>query len=352
MSKYTLSRKRVKEITSVLRQSLPSALIYMSELEISNRTENVEFCEISGLAFQDEKDIFFVPVDPFSDNKVINIYNIAIVCREAYRFYKKICQYILENPDFPNIDDYKKSHLRFQLTKENVLKDNLEKEKIEIVDYSFLFANIGMKSSKERIKDVIANSMNMPVINNLQPPKPKKPIKRNVPALNAKPKKAKSKEEFYSERTIKRRISDFQERSIAKGFTCNMTFENSKHLFEIKHCQLTGMELKRCKKSKHALPNSFTIDRLNRFEGYTVANTIVMCYEANQIKSDLERYNYTENLSQLIRILNETKRRVLNKYKDNSEYKFKTSKLKEPSIIIEVYKDKKKKQLENRFHIS
>lgn len=352
MEEYALSRKRVKEIISVLKQSLPSSVIYISDLEANTRIENINFCEITGLAFDGFKDMFFVPVDPFSDSRIINIYNIAVVCKDAYRFYKKIYQYILDNPDFPNVEDYKNSHLRFQLTKENVLPDYPEKQKIEILDYSFLFSNIGQKSRKERIKEAVATFPDAPVINNLQPPKPKKPIKRNVPALNAKPKKSKTTDELYSERTIRRRIKDFNDRSNAKGLMCNMTFENSKHLFAFKYCQLTGMKLERTKNSKHALPNSFTIDRLNRFEGYTVANTIVMCYEANQIKADLERYNYTENLSQLTRILDETKRRVLNKYKDNSEYKFKTSKLKEPSDIVGSYKDKKKKQLENRFHIS
>jgi len=352
VQQYALSGKRVKEIISVLRQSLPKSVIYISDLEANTRIENVNFCEITGLAFDCVKDMFFVPVDPFSESRIINVYNIAVVCKDAYSFYKKIYQYILDNPDFPNIEDYKKSHLRFQLTKENILSDYPEKERIEILDYSFLFDNIGQKSRKERIKDALAIALDSPVINNLQPLKPKNPINRNVPALNAKPKKSKTTDELYSERTIKRRIRDFNDRSNAKGLTCNMTFENSKHLFSFKYCQLTGMKLDRNKNSKHALPNSFTIDRLNRFEGYTVANTIVMCYEANQIKSDLERHNYTENLSQLIRILDETKRRVLNKYKDNSEYKFKTSKLKAPSDLVGSYKDKKKKQLENRFHIA
>lgn len=122
------------------------------------------------------------------------------------------------------------------------------------------------------------------------------------------------KASFYSDRAILRKIEMCKERSKSKGFTSDLTFENSKHLFSVTHCQLTGLPLVKATKTQEDNPFGFSIDRINRFEGYNVSNLLIVAHEVNKIKSKLEWSNYTESVENLREILTQAKDMMLKRH--------------------------------------
>lgn len=317
--------------------------------DIVEKIESIDACQITGRVFVTEQSKYsIIPLKPFSSDTV-NANRVAVVCRSVRKQYHELVEYIIQNPELDNIEKYKESLLRFDLVNDTVKAYYLEKGRgyfFDVPDYSSLFEKYDEKTKSEILKEKIKESLksgvvvNNLLIQNLLDRKPR----NNIPVKPKSKKEIKKKkiDSIFTESAIRSKIEKFKLRSKEKGLTCNVTFENSRHLFQRKYCQLTGMLLKSHPSTKFAYPDSFSVDRINRFEGYNVANMIVLCHEANQIKGDLEKFNYTEDISKIKKILKETKARVINKYKDNSEYVFKGNKTRDIDFILKDYIEARK----------
>lgn len=340
---------------NVLKSDYQNLNIYFDIDDANERLEGVKYCELTGIIFTTSQEIHFAPVKPFENIGITGAYKIAIVCKDAYEFYLNLYKYIIANPDFPDIESYKISHLKFELTKETVLK-NTNKEIVQITNYSHLFSRFELKTKREKLKDIVKKASDV-IVNNLQPLDEKKintyqniNISKKTPGrLIKQAYEEKLEESLFLKRQILYKLSIFRKRSQEKGLSFNMNLKNSEHLFSIKYCQLTGMRLNKADCAGYSLDNSFSIDRINRFEGYTVANVMVMCHAANKIKGKLERFNYLEDLDEIKKILAETKRITIHNYKGKKSCKFDENKVTPIENIINNYIEKKKDQCENRF---
>ena len=350
MNDFIFSPENILPKLNKLELDYPDLNNFFNADDVNERLlilNNIYHCEITGIKFESLNDIFFIPTKPFENVKV-GAYQTALVCEEAYIFYRNLYNYIIEHPELQNIEKYKTTLLRFQLTKDNVLT-NSEKEKIEVLEHSYLFSIFDMKTKREKLKDAIKNS-NSPVINNLSPVENKKIISeqkiknfknpKEMPGRLAKisvEEKERDKISLFLVKQVYYKLSTFRKISEEKGFTCNMNYNNSKHFFEVKHCQLTGMTLTKNDFSGPANRNSFSIDRINRFEGYNTNNVIVMCHFANQMKGHFEQFNYSKDVNELKEILERTKDYVLNYYKNKKKSPFVESKVIPIDTIIQNY---------------
>lgn len=349
MSNFIFIPESILPKLNKLEHDYPELNIFFNADDANERLllNNVYHCEVTGIKFESLNKIFFIPTKPFENVKV-GVYQTALVCKEAYDFYHNLYSYIVNNPELKDIENYKNTLLRFELTKENVLKST-EKETIEIVEHSRLFSIFDMKTKREKLKEAIKNS-NAPAINNLSPVKDNNVINeqriqtfrnaKNMPGRLAKKsveEKERNKQSLFLIKQVYYKLSTFRKISGEKGLTCNMNYNNSKHFFDVKHCQLTGMVLTKNDFSGTANYNSFSIDRLNRFEGYNTNNIIVMCHFANQMKGRFEKFNYSKDVNELKEILEKTKDYVLNYYKDRKNSPFVESKVVPIDTIIQNY---------------
>lgn len=296
----------------------------MNKRDVAHRVSTATHCEISGIPFVSLDKVYVVPVYLF-DKNIINVNRIILVNRLVRSYYRELYDYILENPNVIDIEQFNKSDARFNIAKEKAFEQyknhgrDFESENVVIYDnFDHIYERYDTKTKQELININIAISREKESINNLDKKLDNSHIVLHRKNLIQVPNKS-----GFTDRLIKFKIRRCHERSKAKGLTCDVNFENAKHLFEVEYCQLTGMRLDKTelKNGKH-LPNTFTLDRINRFEGYNLHNIAVICHEANDIKSDLERFNYTEDLDRIKEIFKEVRFRVWNKYKGNSSYKF------------------------------
>lgn len=326
MSSRNNKYRDFQKIILRFEKNFPNLKNNLNGRDLSLRLNGVTHCEISGIPFSSLDRVYPVPIYILDDN-IINANRIILVNRVVKITYCEIYNYIEQNPDEINISDFNKSHARFTLAKEKafqVYKDDeiINPENLLIYEnLDHIFERYDTKTKQESINTNILASKEKEIINNLH-----KKLDNSHFVLhrtNALP-IGTTKKVGFSKKQILSKIKRCHERSKSKGLTCNMTYENSKHLFEIEYCQITGMKLNKsqCKNGKN-LPDTFTLDRINRFEGYNIHNIAVICHEANDIKSKLEKFNYTEDLHAIKKILEEVRFRICNKYKGNSSYSFK-----------------------------
>lgn len=345
-----ISGKKAAEMLRKFSYTYPQIRCSIQPNEIVKLINKIEFCQISGKVFPNfEGRLYIVPVNPFEE-KVVNIDRIIITCRIAKKFYWTLQDFVKYSSDF-NIDEFLSSQARFQVAKQQTIahykEHNLANEYdfVNIENYDEIISLAEKPTSREKLNEQIKANPSSETINNLASIKPLRPIIKTPSVPKGKKKKA-SSDTLFSETIIRKKISVYHTRSKIKGFSSDLTYENSRDIFCRRYCQLTGMLLKKYDHVKFAPSDSFSIDRINRFEGYNRANILVMCHEANQIKAALEKFNYTENIKQLKEILEETKRRVFHKFKDDPNYQFRINKVKSVDEIIKEYlKKKKNKQL-------
>lgn len=150
---------------------------------------------------------------------------------------------------------------------------------------------------------------------------------------------------LFTNKEIKSKISSMRKTSNKKGLTSNINKQNSKHLFEMEYCQISGMKLERVKSAKSNCHddtvNLFTFDRINRFEGYNIYNILVVCNEANKIKAFMEKHNYTESQDNLINIIKKVRDLIVMKYENDKNFSFDPTKAKSPEEIVNKYLNKK-----------
>lgn len=351
-----ISGKRASDMLRKLSYSYPKIRHNIAPHEILKLVNKLDHCQISGKVFIDmERELYIVPVNPFEE-KVVNVDRIIIACRIAKKFYWNLQDFVRHNSDF-TFSEFLNSQARFQLSKQQTIEHYQKHDPsgvhsfVDIGNYDEIISLAEKPTSKEKLNEKIKANPSPETINNLASIKPLRPIIRTPSVPKAKKKKANS-DTLFSETIIRKKISVYHTRSKIKGFSSDLTYENSRDIFCRRYCQLTGMLLKKYDHVKFAPSDSFSIDRINRFEGYNRANILVMCHEANQIKAALEKFNYTENIKQLKEILEETKRRVFHKFKDDPNYQFRINKVKSVDEIIKEYLKKKKEQTVNRFVLS
>lgn len=344
-----ISGKKAAEMLRKFSYTYPEIRCSIAPNEIVKLINQIEFCQISGKVFTNfEGRLYIVPVNPFEE-KVVNIDRIIITCRIAKKFYWTLQDFVKNSSDF-NVQEFLNSQARFQLAKQQTIAHYKEHDLaneydfVNIENYDEIISLAEKETKREILNKKIKENQSTEIINNLNEPKVLRPIIKTP-----LPTKKKKSDKLFSETIIRKKISVYHVRSKRKGLSSDLTYENSHNIFSRRYCQLTGMVLKKYDNVEFAHADSFSIDRLNRFEGYNLANILVMCHEANQIKASLEKFNYTEDIKQLKEILEETKRRVINKFKNNSTYKFRTNKVKSVDDIIKEYLDKKKEQKVNRF---
>lgn len=326
MSSRNNKYRDFQKIILRFEKNFPNLKNNLNGRDLSLRLNGVTHCEISGIPFSSLDRVYPVPIYILDEN-IINANRIILVNRVIKLTYCEIYNYIEQNPHEINVSDFNKSNARFTLSKEQafqIYKDNdiIDPKNLFIHEnFDHIFERYETKTKQELININILASREKEIINNLD-----KKLDNShfiLHRTNALP-IAPAKKVCFSKKQILSKIKRCHERSKSKGLTCDMTYENSKHLFEIEYCQITGMKLNKSEnKNGKNLPDTFTLDRINRFEGYNIHNIAVICHEANDIKGKLEKFNYTEDTQKIKKILEETRFRIQNKYKGNSSYGFK-----------------------------
>ena len=253
------------------------------------------YCELTGLKFNDIGCVFLIPVNPYTTD-VVSINQLLIVHQQTVNFWFELHKIMKTTPEFLDINDIKAQlslihdTMRAKTKPANLTPDVID---IESIILRSLLTPERIVHISQRLADTAKSHTPLPIF---------------------KPSDFVRKASFYSDRAILRKIDMCKERSKAKGFTSDLTFENSKHLFNVTHCQLTGLPLVKATKTQEDNPFGFSIDRINRFEGYNVSNMLIVAHEVNKIKSKLEWSNYTESVENLREILTQAKDMMLKRH--------------------------------------
>lgn len=286
----------------------PDKIHCLTKENLAERIMNIQHCEMTGIKFNSKKRIYPICINPFED-RIIGINQIALVIRAYRGQYFEICNHISDNIESPKMKAYIESDMRFQLAKNLTIK-SLEDmhQPFEIGEHPDISEFIAKNKIKNSREIMLMN------INNLSEKSnngyTKNYVKMDEPVAQ------------FSEQLIRHKIQRCIQKSKMKGLTSDITFENSAHLFHRHHCQLTGMRLQKSGYTKdNQKPETFTLDRINRFEGYNVSNMIVLCYAANQMKSKLEQFNYSEDIDKIIEILETIKTQIYQKYEGKKHFK-------------------------------
>jgi len=304
----TLSRQGFDKLIKKLRLLIgrvkryhPQLTFNITEREVLDRIhaatlENNSYCEVTGYNFNDMGNVCLIPINP-NIKGTVSINQILIVHQQTFNFWVELHKIIAETPDFMDINNsYAQLVLIHDTLRAKVRPERLSSKAIDharLIERSLVTPEriVQLMHNQESTKDISA---------------------KQLPVFNASDFIRKPR--FYSARAIQRKIDLCRERSISKGFTCDLTFENSKHLFSVTHCQLTGLPLVKATKTQEDNPFGFSIDRINRFEGYNVSNMLIVAHEVNKIKSKLEWSNYTESVDNLYDILTKTKDIMLKRH--------------------------------------
>lgn len=253
------------------------------------------YCEVTGLKFNDMGNVFLIPANPYTTD-VVSINQVLIVHQQTVNFWFELHKIMKESPEFMDVNDTKS---QLSLIHDTIrAKSKITSLTPEVIDHMTLIERTLV--TPERIIHISQRLA--------------EPSKNHTPLPVFKPSDFIRKASFYSDRAILRKIEMCKERSKSKGFTSDLTFENSKHLFNVTHCQLTGLPLVKATKTQEDNPFGFSIDRINRFEGYNVSNLLIVAHEVNKIKSKLEWSNYTESVDNLREILTQTKDMMLKRH--------------------------------------
>lgn len=279
---------------------------------IAQRISDLNFCEITGLKFTRKKNIYPICINPFEE-RIIGANQIALVVRDYRTKYFKICNHISDNIGSPEMKSYIDSDMRFQLAKELSIKYLQSKTQSLEFGHHPHISELIQKSKIKNSKEIMLMNIKNPVVKNSIETSYQKFYSKEIKPFDE-----------FSEDLVRHKIQRCIQKSHMKGLTSDITFENSTLLFHRHHCQLTGMRLKKLGHTKDTQsPNTFTIDRINRFEGYNISNMIVLCYAANQMKSKLEKFNYSEDIDNIIEFLETIKKQIYKTYKGKFEFKLK-----------------------------
>lgn len=298
--------------------------------DIVSKLNDIQHCQISGLLLNKHK-TYLIPLIPFEYNLLFTIERVAFVCKEVKVFFRSVFEYIIQNPDIKDCENFKNMNLIFKTTANSVKERYINHPNnslfLNIDNYDELLKKAYTKTSDDLRRYNIQNIQNKSQNNFELIPSQKISKKREFIS------------QVFPESIIKYKIRKCAERSHIKGLTCNMNMENTVDIFSRTHCALTGVFLDKGPNNSVPLPNTFSIDRINRFEGYNIHNIMVICHEANKIKGNLERNNYSEDPAEIKRILQETKKLFFKEYKNNPDYQFKKC-VKINQIVSEYIKHK------------
>jgi hypothetical protein len=290
----------VRSLIGRVKRYYPNLTFDILEKEVIARLKTTQinehyYCELTGLKFNDMGTVFLIPVNPYTAD-IVSINQVLIVHQQTVNFWFELHKIMKESPDFIAVGDTK---AQLRLIHDTLrAKSKTTSLSPEVVDLSLLIER--SSQTPERIIN-LKNRLADPL-----QPRPVLPVFKASDFVR--------KASFYSDRAILRKIEMCKERSKSKGFTSDLTFENSKHLFNVTHCQLTGLPLVKATKTQEDNPFGFSIDRINRFEGYNVSNLLIVAHEVNKIKSKLEWSNYTESVENLREILTQAKEMMLKRH--------------------------------------
>lgn len=303
-----LSRQGLAKLTTNLRSLIgrvkryyPQLTFDLTDREVLDRIHATasgehSYCEVTGYKFNDMGNVFIIPINPNATG-IVSINQILVVHQQTVNFWFELHKIIKETPSFMDVNNSQAQLLLVH----DALRAKVKESSLapDAVNHTALIERalvtperiIHLKHNQEAPKDVPVAPLPVFKASNFV----RKPC-------------------FYSDRAIQRKIDMCKERSTSKGFTSDLTFENTKHLFHVTHCQLTGLPLVKATKNQEDNPFGFSIDRINRFEGYNVSNMLIVAHEVNKIKSKLEWSNYTESVENLREILTKTKDIMLKRH--------------------------------------
>lgn len=300
LSRQALTRltTHVRSWMGRLKRNYPQLTFDILEKEIVARikataSDGFSYCEVTGFKLNDMGNVFIIPINP-NATTTVTINQLLIVHQQTIDCWFELHKILKETPSFLALDDFKSQLSLVQKTIRGKSKEKSLSPKT--VNHTPLLERALI--TPERIIN-FNNRLATLEINSGPIFKPSAHVR---------------KVSFYSDRAILRKIEMCKDRSKNKGFTSDLTFENSKHLFNVTHCQLTGLPLVKATKTQEDNPFGFSIDRINRFEGYNVSNLLIVAHEVNKIKSKLEWSNYTESVENLREILTNTKDMMLKRH--------------------------------------
>jgi len=291
--KATKLRTYIRVIVARMKRRYPDLVVDIIEKEVISRLKDLDYCEVTGFKIGHLDGVFLIPINPNS-KETISINQVLLVHQQTWECWNELHKIMKESPDFIDVDNYQAQLELVQKTIRAKSKpSNLSPEPMAIES---------LVSRSLVLPERIINLQNREA-NIEQFSKPLVDLSVHI-----------RKHSFYSPRAIQRKIASCKERSKEKGLTCDLTFENAQHLFYVTHCQLTGLPLVKATKKQEDNPFGFSMDRINRFEGYNLSNLLIVAHEVNKIKSKLEWANYTESVENLREILTQTKEIMLKRH--------------------------------------
>lgn len=297
------NKKELNSLIGSLKRLEPLLNIQIINSEIFTVLKTLSSCQISGLPLNKISETSIVLLDPLLSLKDININNVLFVSNETKELWLEVHSFILKEENKDSFEYFKELKNRIQFVKEHIRNKSKSN--------SFVETNIDL---------IIQKSLTIPErILMLDPINIKNARDKYVPTDLSIFIKTKPKKPWFTTKQKLFKINNCKKYSAEKGLTCNLNLKNSSHLFDITHCQLTGLPLVRGEKDQ-AADLCYTFDRINRFEGYIDSNILVMAREANDIKGKLEKDNYSEDIEKIREILIETKQQMLKKYSNYKTY--------------------------------
>lgn len=302
-----LAKKGLEKLNSNMRSMIgrvkryyPTLTFDLLEKEVLARLKATEvngifYCEVTGVKFNDMGNVYLIPINPYTTD-VVSVNQVLIVHQQAVNFWFELHKMMKATPEFIDVNNVKAQLVLIHDTMRPTTKP--KNRTPDDVNHDVLIERSLV--TPERIVHISQRLI--------------EPVEARTPLPVFKPSDFVRKASFYSDRAILRKIEMCKERSKSKGLTSDLTFENSKHLFNVTHCQLTGLPLVKATKTQEDNPFGISIDRINRFEGYNVSNMLIVAHEVNKIKSKLEWSNYTESVENLREILTQAKDIMLKRH--------------------------------------
>lgn len=294
--------KYKKELSSIIgsfKRSVPELKVDIIEKEVFSIFKSLTHCQLTGLPLSHRNELSLVIIDPLEIKKEININNVLFISNNIKKFWNDLHSFLLSDTNSQEHNFYKDLLTRLTFVKNTIQEKSKVKNFCEIDLEKIINTN---KTIPERIL-------------NLQCAEETRLLHKKLHnadlSVFVHPKE---KKYLYNDKEIIAKVRGCRQRSLDKGFTCDLTFKNAKFLFKIDHCQLTGLPITKFTSNVESKSLCFSLDRINRFEGYNLSNILVIAQEANEIKSYLERENYTENVDTIRYILEKTKSTMLKRH--------------------------------------
>lgn len=292
-------KKKVSALISKFKHSVPELSCQLIEKEFFYILKDITHCQLSGIKISNQSETSLILIDPLTKNKEINCNNVLLVSNNTKKFWNDLHSFLNENSHTNEFDHFNDLSARLNLTKNKMIEKLEDNDFIEI-----------------DINNIIQTNNKIPErILNLQFSEENRLLHKKLHNADLSVFIHKKKEKYlYNDKEIIAKVRGCRQRSLDKGFTCDLTFKNAKFLFKIDHCQLTGLPITKLTSNVESKTLCFSLDRINRFEGYNLSNILVIAQEANEIKGNLEKDNYTENLDNIRTILETTKSIMLKRH--------------------------------------